>query len=129
MGNGVEQLSIHVKQALLLHQTDEQSLRGLVLLDDKNRLHVYPSSAISVVAQVARSTFIFTADPTSGILTGFSLRYSTPKVFSIILLHIIFFYPTSIHTNFKFAVHGVMTLFDTFINHYIVYFIERHIRY
>uniref|UniRef100_A0A1B6DQ56 ER membrane protein complex subunit 1 n=1 Tax=Clastoptera arizonana TaxID=38151 RepID=A0A1B6DQ56_9HEMI len=70
-------LGYHVKQTLLLHILSEDSLKGIVLIDDKNQVHIYPESTKSAVLEVAKSTYFFLADPSVGDLTGYTLSYST----------------------------------------------------
>lgn len=66
-------LGIRVKQSLLLHQMDSNFYKGIVLLDENNRVFVYPESSKSVVLSNPSSIFIFTANTDSGILEGFTL--------------------------------------------------------
>ncbi|XP_067005032.2 ER membrane protein complex subunit 1 isoform X2 [Anabrus simplex] len=84
-GQGVDgndksvRLGYKVKQSSLLHQPNEQFLRGILLLDDQDKIHVYPESTYSVAASVASTTFIFTADPGTGVLAGYALANTKPQ--------------------------------------------------
>lgn len=78
--DGLIRLGYKVKQSLLLHEGNEESLRGILLLDNQDNLHVYPESTQSVVVSVAATTFIFTVDPDTGVLVGYSLALSTKQV-------------------------------------------------
>jgi hypothetical protein len=69
-----------VKQSFLLHEGGKESLRGILLLDNQDNLHVYPESAQSVAVAMAATIFIFTADPNTGLLVGYSLALSTRQV-------------------------------------------------
>ena len=78
--DGLIRLGYKVKQSLLLHEGNKESLRGILLLDNQDDLHVYPQSTHSVVVRVAATTFIFTVDADTGVLAGYSLALSTKQV-------------------------------------------------
>lgn len=65
---------------MLLQVATEDFLRSIILLDDKDRVHVVPKRATAIAATAGKSTYIFTADQETGVLSGFSLSYSTSKV-------------------------------------------------
>lgn len=73
-------LDYKIKQSLLLHVPTEDFLRSIVILDEHDKVHVFPENAISVAASVGRSTYIFTANQETGVLSGFSLSRSTSEV-------------------------------------------------
>jgi hypothetical protein len=50
------------------------------MLDNQDNLHVYPESAQSVAVAMATTSFIFTADPDTGLLVGYSLALSSEQV-------------------------------------------------
>lgn len=77
--DGVLPLGYRVKQTLLLHQPDRDFLRSILLLDHSDEVHVFPPSGQETVASVAGSTFLFTADPATGMLVGFSLAFSNEQ--------------------------------------------------
>lgn len=72
-------LGYHVIQTSLLHTVNEDFIKGIILMDDKIQLHVYPESAKPTAYQVCQSTYMFTADPDIGLLTGYTLSFSTPE--------------------------------------------------
>lgn len=78
--DGLIRLGYKVKQSFLLHEGNTESLRGILLLDNQDNLHVYPESTQSIAVKVAATTFIFTADPNTGLLVGYSLALSTKQV-------------------------------------------------
>jgi hypothetical protein len=78
--DGLIRLGYKVKQSFLLHEGNKESLRGILFLDNQDNLHVYPESSLSMAVEVAATTFIFTADPNSGLLVGYSLALSTKQV-------------------------------------------------
>ncbi|XP_050465418.1 ER membrane protein complex subunit 1 isoform X2 [Cataglyphis hispanica] len=77
--DGLVKLGYKIKQSMLLHVTTDDFLRGILILDARDKVHVYPDSAITVAASLGKSTYLFTADQTTGILSGFSLSYSTTQ--------------------------------------------------
>ncbi|XP_043271773.1 ER membrane protein complex subunit 1 isoform X2 [Venturia canescens] len=76
---GIEKLGYNIKQSMLLHAANEDFLRPIIILDSRDKIHVYPESATAVAAAVGKSTYLFTADRTTGVLSGFALSYSTPQ--------------------------------------------------
>lgn len=78
--DGLIKLGYRVKQSMLLHVATDDFLRGILILDARDKVHVYPKSATAVAATLGKSTYLFTADQTTGILSGFSLSYSTTQV-------------------------------------------------
>ncbi|XP_012286292.1 ER membrane protein complex subunit 1 isoform X2 [Orussus abietinus] len=76
---GAIKLGYKVKQSMLLHATTEDFLRGILVLDNRDRVHVFPESATSVAASVGKHVYMFTADRETGVLAGYSLSYSTPQ--------------------------------------------------
>lgn len=76
-----------IKQSMLLHAATEEFLRGILILDSRDKIHVYPETATAVAAVAGKSTYLFTADRTMGVLSGFSLSYSTSQVLSHISLN------------------------------------------
>lgn len=78
--DGLIRLGYKVKQSCLLHEANKEALRGILLLDNQDNLHVYPESTQSVAVEVADTTFIFTAEPSTGLLVGYSLALSTKQV-------------------------------------------------
>ncbi|XP_012260554.2 ER membrane protein complex subunit 1 isoform X1 [Athalia rosae] len=72
-------LGYKVKQSMLLHVATDDFLRPVLVLDTTDVVHVFPETAKATVASVAKNVYLFTADPDIGLLSGFSLSYSTPE--------------------------------------------------
>nr|CAD7428539.1 unnamed protein product [Timema monikensis] len=72
---GLVKLGFRIKQSSLLHQPNKEFLRGVLLLDDSNNIHVFPESTREVAHNIAASTFLFTGE-TNGTLTGYALTLS-----------------------------------------------------
>ncbi|XP_063985411.1 ER membrane protein complex subunit 1 isoform X2 [Diachasmimorpha longicaudata] len=77
--DGLVKLDYKVKQSMLLHDATEDFLRAILLLDTRDKVHVFPENATAVAAASGKSTYLFTADAGTGIVAGFSLGYSTPE--------------------------------------------------
>lgn len=65
---------------MLLQITTDDFLRPILLLDTRDKVHVYPENATAVAASVSKNTYLFTGDQETGVLSGYSLAYSTSKV-------------------------------------------------
>nr|CAD7589368.1 unnamed protein product [Timema genevievae] len=72
---GLVKLGFRIKQSSLLHQPNKEFLRGVLLLDDSNNIHVFPESTREVAHNIAASTFLFTGE-NNGTLTGYTLMLS-----------------------------------------------------
>ncbi|KAG5679078.1 hypothetical protein PVAND_008673 [Polypedilum vanderplanki] len=68
---GVMNLNFKIQYASLLHEQGENFLRGILLVDDKNNVHVLPETSLKQVD----GFFLYTVNKPSGILTGFLLQY------------------------------------------------------
>ncbi|XP_012176707.1 ER membrane protein complex subunit 1 isoform X2 [Bombus terrestris] len=77
--DGLIKLGYRIKQSMLLHVTTDDFLRGILIFDTRDKAHVYPEGATAIAASLAKNTYIFTADQTTGILSGYSLSYSTAQ--------------------------------------------------
>ncbi|KAK2577572.1 hypothetical protein KPH14_012733 [Odynerus spinipes] len=77
--DGLIKLGYKVKQSMLLHVIIDDFLRGILILDDRNKVHIYPASATTIAASLGKNIYLFTADQTTGLLSGFSLSYSTSQ--------------------------------------------------
>ncbi|XP_050477889.1 ER membrane protein complex subunit 1 isoform X2 [Bombus huntii] len=77
--DGLIKLGYRIKQSMLLHVTTDDFLRGVLIFDTRDKAHVYPEGATAIAASLAKNTYIFTADQTTGILSGYSLSYSTAQ--------------------------------------------------
>jgi hypothetical protein len=72
-------LGYQVKQVSSLHQLDEEFIRGVILLDTNNNVHVYPDSSKKLAASLAETTYIYVVDPETSTVEGFSLAYSNKQ--------------------------------------------------
>ncbi|XP_029044376.2 ER membrane protein complex subunit 1 isoform X2 [Osmia bicornis bicornis] len=77
--DGLIKLGYRIKQSMLLHATTDDFMRSILIFDTRHKAHVYPESATPIAASVGKNTYIFTTDPTTGVLSGFSLSYSTSQ--------------------------------------------------
>ncbi|XP_076672940.1 ER membrane protein complex subunit 1 isoform X1 [Andrena cerasifolii] len=77
--DGLVKLGYKIKQSMLLHVTTDDFLRSILILDGRDKAHVYPEGATAIAASLGKNTYIFTADQTTGELSGFSLSYSTSQ--------------------------------------------------
>ncbi|XP_044599421.1 ER membrane protein complex subunit 1 isoform X2 [Cotesia glomerata] len=77
--DGLIKLGYKLKQSMLLHITTDDFLRPILLLDTRDKVHVFPENATAVAASVGKKTYLFTGDQETGVLSGFSLAYSTSK--------------------------------------------------
>ena len=77
--DGLIKLGYKIKQSMLLHVTTDDFLRSILILDGRDKAHVYPEGATAIAASLGKNTYIFTADQTTGELSGFSLSYSTSQ--------------------------------------------------
>ncbi|XP_050039237.1 ER membrane protein complex subunit 1 [Dermacentor andersoni] len=73
-----QELPYHIQQTSSLPFLDDEYTRGLLFLDSKLGVHTYPSSAKKLVYEHRDTQYLFTADPVTGNLVGYSLRPSTP---------------------------------------------------
>lgn len=67
---GIANMGYRIKQASLLHQVNGEFLKGIVIMDERDVIHVYPQSC----AQYIGTTFIFVADPTTAVVQGYVLK-------------------------------------------------------
>lgn len=74
------ELGFPVLQASLLQIPTEDFLKPLLLLDAAGRVHVYPNSAKRVAHSVVPSTFLYTVDPTKGMVSFFYKSLSVRSV-------------------------------------------------
>lgn len=72
-------LGYRVLQAMPLPVVDEESLRPILFLDSSEKVHIEPQSAISLVDPLASNTYMYVADPVTGVMTGYTLAQSTSE--------------------------------------------------
>ncbi|XP_078041863.1 ER membrane protein complex subunit 1 isoform X2 [Augochlora pura] len=77
--DGLIKLGYKIKQSMLLHITNDDFLRIILILDNRDKAYVYPEEATAMVASLGKNIYMFTADQTTGVLSGFSLSYSTTE--------------------------------------------------
>ncbi|XP_076656001.1 ER membrane protein complex subunit 1 isoform X4 [Halictus rubicundus] len=77
--DGLIKLGYKIKQSMLLHVTTDDFLRIILILDNQDKPHVYPEGATAMAASLGKNIYMFTADQTTGVLSGFSLSYSTTQ--------------------------------------------------
>lgn len=61
-----------IQQLSLLHETESDFLKGILLLDHQNQVHVIPESA----AKLAHNIYLYTANKSKGTLSGFLVEYN-----------------------------------------------------
>ncbi|XP_066948980.1 ER membrane protein complex subunit 1 [Macrobrachium rosenbergii] len=76
-------LGYHLTQAFLMHQSDEQYLKPLLLVDTTLTPHMFPASGESVLLKHKDITFLHMAQPGTNVLTGYSLRFSQPGALTL----------------------------------------------
>ncbi|XP_017021485.1 ER membrane protein complex subunit 1 isoform X1 [Drosophila kikkawai] len=69
---GLLQLDYKVKQLSLLGETENDFVKGILLLDASNKVHVYPQHATSL----ADGLYLYTADVKTSELTGYFVKYA-----------------------------------------------------
>lgn len=69
--NGIVTMNFKIKQASLLQEQGDNFLRGILIIDDKNEVHVFPSSSLKQVD----GFFLYFVDKIKGTLTGQLLQY------------------------------------------------------
>uniref|UniRef100_A0A336LFU6 ER membrane protein complex subunit 1 n=1 Tax=Culicoides sonorensis TaxID=179676 RepID=A0A336LFU6_CULSO len=75
-GDGIVKLLYPIQQIALLPKLDDQSLKGLLLLDNNNHVHALPESA----AKLANGMYLYTADRNTGAMSGFFVQYENNKL-------------------------------------------------
>lgn len=76
---GIERLNYKIKQAILLPYEDKDHTKAVVVLSEDNQIYVYPQSAIGILHEHAKTTYLFAADLATGELQGFGFAHSTPQ--------------------------------------------------
>uniref|UniRef100_U5ER11 ER membrane protein complex subunit 1 n=1 Tax=Corethrella appendiculata TaxID=1370023 RepID=U5ER11_9DIPT len=70
-GNGVTEFSFKFKQISLLHESGVDYLRGLLLLDEQDNVHVLPKTS----EKYAHSLYLFNADVQTSIINGYYVEF------------------------------------------------------
>lgn len=76
INGGITTLDYKIQQISLLHETESDFLKAILLLDHQNQVHVIPESA----AKLANKMYLYTADKNKGILSGFFVEYNKVSV-------------------------------------------------
>ncbi|XP_046405220.1 ER membrane protein complex subunit 1 isoform X2 [Ischnura elegans] len=82
---GYYPLGYSVTQCSMLHyQASEETvfLKGLLILDSKGAAHLYPKWISNTLMDLADHTFLYVADPTTGVLSGFSFAKTSNQEIS-----------------------------------------------
>lgn len=66
-GDGTLELTYPIQQIAVLHQLDANFLKGLILMDNNNHIHVLPEAS----NKLAEGIYMYTADRNTGIMNGF----------------------------------------------------------
>ncbi|XP_044739734.1 ER membrane protein complex subunit 1 isoform X2 [Chrysoperla carnea] len=76
-GIGPIRLGYRLKQLMLLPEGDNNALRGILLLDENNNVHITPESAIPVVRKMLKQIYLFSADYSTGLVSGYSVAFNS----------------------------------------------------
>jgi ER membrane protein complex subunit 1 len=68
---GIANLGFRIKQTTLLHQTNAEFLKGIVILDENDSVHVYPPSS----SQQVSGMHLFVADSATAVVQGYLLKH------------------------------------------------------
>lgn len=68
---GVMNLNFKIQHASLLHEHGENFLRAILLVDDKNNVHVLPETSLKQID----GSFLYIVNKSNGVLTGFLLQH------------------------------------------------------
>ncbi|XP_066599406.1 ER membrane protein complex subunit 1 isoform X2 [Prorops nasuta] len=77
--DGLMKLGYRIKQSMLLHLYTDDFLRIILILDARDKVHVFPKNSTAIAATVGKNTYFFIVDRTTGTLSGLSLSYSTSQ--------------------------------------------------
>ncbi|RUS77416.1 hypothetical protein EGW08_014819, partial [Elysia chlorotica] len=73
-------LGFKVVQAEMLAEMDAEFLKGLILIDDHNKPHIYPESSQSVFKALTMQLFFHLLNADTGIMTGYKLTPSASEL-------------------------------------------------
>lgn len=76
LDKGFVELSYPIQQFTLMHRLDANSLKGLLLLDNNNKVHMLPETS----AELVNDLYIYTADKNTGAIAGFAIRYDQKRL-------------------------------------------------
>jgi ER membrane protein complex subunit 1 len=76
INGGIINLDYKIQQVSLLHETESDFLKAILLLDHQDQVHVIPEKA----AKLANKMYLYTANKNTGILSGFFIEYNNVSV-------------------------------------------------
>lgn len=79
VNGGLVTLSYQIKQIALLRETENDFLKGMLLLDHNNGVHVVPD----VAKESAHGIYVFTADKEEAVLQGYFIELSNEKLSAV----------------------------------------------
>ncbi|XP_064629026.1 ER membrane protein complex subunit 1-like isoform X2 [Lineus longissimus] len=81
-------LGFKVSQVMPHSQVDERFLKGVIFLDDKLKVHVYPKTLEPQVHKVADSLFMFTTDADKAVLSGYGMMVKNQELQALSLWNV-----------------------------------------
>ncbi|KAJ8320425.1 hypothetical protein KUTeg_002012 [Tegillarca granosa] len=75
-------LNYNVLQVSMLGKMDENFLKGIILLDENFKMYTFPESFRKVIEEDTSSIFMFVADISTGIITGFKTESKNKELVS-----------------------------------------------
>ncbi|XP_037025633.1 ER membrane protein complex subunit 1 isoform X2 [Bradysia coprophila] len=79
INGGITTLDYKIQQVSLLHDTESDFLKAILILDQQNQVHVIPKES----ANLAHKMYLYTADKTKGTLSGFFINYANKQLDAI----------------------------------------------
>ncbi|XP_074596008.1 ER membrane protein complex subunit 1 [Brevipalpus obovatus] len=74
-----QDLKISVKQSLLMHHSDEEGVKGILLLDVNDKVHLYPKSTRQIFATHKNSYYMLVAQYENEQVEGYSFHHVSTK--------------------------------------------------
>lgn len=66
---GIANLGYRIKQTLLLNQMNPEFIKGVIIMDENDKIHVYPPSCSEQINNI----FMFVAEPQTAVVQGYSI--------------------------------------------------------
>ncbi|KAF6210275.1 hypothetical protein GE061_013379 [Apolygus lucorum] len=76
---GLVPLGKKVLQCMRLPEANDQFISGLLLLMEGGDVQVYPPSTNDVALRMSKSLFMYTVDPSTGIMIGYNFKRNSQK--------------------------------------------------
>lgn len=70
-----QDLKISVKQSLLMHHADDKGVKGILLLDMNDKVHLYPKSTRQIFAMYKNSYYMLVAQYENEQVEGYSFHH------------------------------------------------------